>query len=767
MRDVVAYVTLHFPRADRTIRRVLADRWRNAAPLLVLTLAFNLSLLADTVIAARLFGLAFLLLAPGVVLLAATGLRPRETSTRLAWAVGASILVLILCGLVSSYVLPAIGVVRPLSRAPMVAEVDVIVVAALLLQARRRDPLEYLMRGPTPTSREVRVFLGIIVVPVVAMAGAERLNNSHSGNVAIVALLAIGALLVGSFVVAQRAPRWMIRTAVFSATAAVLLMASMRSHYPYGFDIQKEFQVFEATLHKGVWHVPRNGNAYASMLSITIFPTVLTQVTHVSGTYLFKVLYPLVFSMFPVMVFDIAERWFSRRAALFGAVIVIVQGLYAADINGLARQEIALLYFGLFVVTAFDDYLSTRIRRAGVAITGIAMAITHYSTAYFAATVLVGGYVVYAMLRLANRRVSAYPVFSLPIVAAIVGVVLLWNVGITHSVQNVGNLVSTLNTSGLKILSGPRGTSLLQRFLNADVRPSVTAPHFAASAVAYYHAHAPWLHPYPETITRAYKIAAAPASAPPGTTPAIYGTSIANATTALAELLLLLTGVGILLLLWHERRIRHPERTELAAFALACIGLLGLLRLSGTISTLYNAPRGQVQGAPVLSVGLAFVLDALFARRRAIATSAVAATTVALALLLFSDSGLSERTLSGGGVDTLQNYGDAYQMFYYSDADMTSAHWLVKHHRRGDVIYADVYGSLQIYHFAPLPGIVTTLLPQVFEAGAYVYATSANIVEQTVRAQAGNVGGVYRFPGDFLSREKNTVFSTSTTRIYR
>lgn len=736
-------------------------------PVLALTLAFDVSLFAPSVLAARVYALAFVLFVPGFVLLAATRLRPRETSVRLAWAVGASILTLIVVGLAASYVLPPLGVARPLARAPLAIATDLVVVVAAALQAHRRDPLEYLLRGRTPAWREIGAFAALFAVPLLAAAGAERLNSGASGNLALVALSAVAALLGGSFLLAERLPAWAIRAVIFSATAAVLLMSSTRSHVTYGFDIQKEYEVFTATLRAGVWHVPRNGNPYASMLSITVLPTALTTLTHLSGTYLFKEVYPLVFSFFPVIVFDMSARWFGRRASLFGAVLLVVQGLYAADITGLARQEIGLLFFGLFVVTAFDDYLPTKVRRGAVAVSGAAMAITHYSTAYFAATVLVGGYVVFAVVRLTHRRVRPNPVFNLPLVAIVVGVVLLWNAVITHSVQNVGNLVSTLNSSGLQILSGARGSSLIQRFLNADVTPSATPHQFAVGAIAYLHAHAPWLHPYPPSVTAAYPIVAAPPAAPAGTTPAIYLTAVTNATAVVAELVLFLTGLGVLLLLWAERKARRPERSELASFALGCVGLLALLRLSATISTLYNAPRGQVQGAPALSVGLAFLLEWLFVRRRAIAVTSTVVAGFALALLLFSESGLSDRTISGGGVDTLQNYGDAYQMFYYNDSDMASAAWLASRWRPGDVIFADIYGALQIDHFASLPGVLTTILPQATEPGAWVYATTANVVDQTVRAQVGTVASIYRFPGRFLSHEKDLVFATATTRVFR
>jgi uncharacterized membrane protein len=299
------------------------------------------------------------------------------------------------------------------------------------------------------------------------------------------------------------------------------------------------------------------------------------------------------------------------------------------------------------------------------------------------------------------------------------------------------------------------------------VSSSETPAAFAVDATAYYRKHAPWIHPYPSYLTSRYPIKPAPASSPPSRISPRYDHAVTTATTVVNELLLLLIGIGTLALLWRERRSERSELAELAAVSLGCIGLLGLLRLSGTISNLYNAPRGQVQGSPLLSVGLALVCAWLFTRRHHVGTALVSLGALALVILLFSDSGLASQWLGGGSVDTLSNAGDAYQENYFTDADVASARWVVDHDPPRAVVYADTFAMLQIYQYDHLPGIVNTVLPQVLEPNAYVYASSANVVDHTVRSQAGTYGAVYRFPSAFLGHVKNVVYSTGTTRVYR
>lgn len=754
-------------RPRRHARAMAASRLRSAQAAGTLIVLFNVAVLARGTFAGRAYALAFLLLVPGTLAVAVTPLRPRETAARLAWSVGASMLLLMLLGLLASVALPPLGIAHPLGPAPLLVAVDVTTLALLVPSTRRGDPLHLLVTRP-PRPRELGVAAGLAAFVLLAVWGAELLDDTGSGALATAVLSTIGLGAVALLVGATRLPRWVVSAALYSLTAGSLLMASMRSNVTFGYDIQSEYRVFSATMAAQVWHVPAHGNAYGSMLSITVLPATLHSLTQVSGTYLFKLAYPLVFSLFPVLVLVLASRLFPLRPALFGALVLVVQGFYAADITGLARQEIGLVFFALFALTAFDRSLSRRVRQGGAVVAAAGMSVSHYSTAYFAAIVTVVGFLVFALARLLSRRAPRpRAVFSLPVVALVLGSIALWNVGITHSAGNVTNAVSSLGENGLGLLSGPPGSSLLTRFLNADVGTPMSPSQFATSATAYYARHAPYLHPFPDSLTRHYPVRRATVPATTRPVPASVPHALDTAATVVDELLLLLLTVGALGLAWHERRLRRPVRSELAAFAIGCLVLLGLLRLSSTLSTLYNAPRGQVQGAPLLTVGLAFICTWIATRRRLLARASRWAATVAVGLLVTWDSGLAAFALGGSPPATLANYGEEYQASYFTDADMASALWLVRQERPGDVTYADTYGALQILHFAKPSGLVTTVLPQVLEPGAFVFATSTNVVEGTDRSTAGDAGALVRFPLSFLDAVDNLVFTTGTTRVYR
>ncbi|HTW97669.1 MAG TPA: hypothetical protein VMD59_02770 [Acidimicrobiales bacterium] len=847
------------PASERGARRRPPFR-RNVAALLVLLVGFNAAVLTSSLLAARGYALAFVLVVPGAAALSLTPLRPRETSVRLAWSVGASVLIVMFLGLLMSEVLPYVGDHRPLSTWSLAGAVDLATLAAGAVRSRTADPLEYLAGGSGASYGRFLVAALLALVPLAAAGGAERLDNGDGSALSVAALAAVGCGFVVVTAWTYLIPRWVLSWWLYCAAAATLLGTTMRSNYPFGYDIQTEYRVFSATLAAQAWHVPAHGNAYASMLSITVLPTVLTLVSHVSGVEVFKLVYGLIFSAFPCLVLTTAARWFPLRAALLGSIVVIAQGFFAASIGALARQDVGLLFFALFVVTAFDASLGRRVRQCGVVLAGTGMAVSHYSTAYFACLVVALGYVVlvgtraHGLLAAWRARLRARPAaarrlhlrsaspaaadgelesrsapigrnavvaagvasercgdppavgnvpsgirppsraqgsdvprrvidrvgrraqrelrptFTLPVVALVLGIVYAWNVSITRSAQNVANLVSSLSDQGLQLLPASHGSSLIERVLDADVEPTVLPGSFVPYAQRYYHQHEPWLHPYPASLAAKYPVHLVSMPSIVRHPPSFLPSLLADALPAVNELLLAAIGLGALYLLWRRRRTAPSVALELATTTFGCVCVLAVLRTSGTISSLYNAPRGQVQGSVLFSVGLAALcarLAQMLVRRRVVHALAIAAASLLGAFLLFEYSGLSQYALGGGGPENLVNFGEGYEAYYFTDADMASARWLAATLEPHDVLDADPYGALQLAAVSSFGHVVETLLPSVMEPDAYVYAYSTNLVDGTTRASVGGEASIFSFPLAFLERVKNTVFTTGSTAVYR
>lgn len=739
-----------------------------AVPVLFLLALFNVALATPALLASRLFAVAFLLLVPGTAFLAASRVRPSSGSVRGSLAAAASAVIVMLLALVADVALPLAGVARPLAFTPMLVGVDIAVVVATAVAVRHREPLTWLFGARAPTAGHVAGAVAIAAVPLAAAAGAQAIAQGHGGTLATAAMIATGALLMTVLWGAERLPRWFVEAGLYGAGLALVYSFSLSGERLFGWDIQQEYGAFSATFGADAWHAAVDGDPYRAMLSITALPAVLARLSAMSGESVFRGVFPLLFAAFPVLVFATAARWVSRTAAAVAAAFVVVQLAFSQQLPAIARQEIALLLFGVLVAVGFDDALPVRYRRVVIVIAGASLAFSHYSTAYVASLTMLAAWALLVGVRLIWRRPRQSPrerVLVLPVVLAVLGFTVLWNFGITRSGENVTRFATQMAERGPEFLPRSQGGSMVTRWVTGNAPQRISGEEYARRIDLIYDASAPWLQRYPDDLVAANPVVDA-------TTPQVRG--VVPPAKRLQDTLLLavsqgfvaLTGLGALVFAWRRRRDRSSAR-ELAVVGLAALGFVAAMRVSGVAAEAYNQERAQIHAAAVLSAGLAAVVGWSVGRWR---RRSLAALTVALGAVFLASSGLAALLFGGPSPANLTSSGDARERFAVTDAEVATASWMAQHRYPDSIVTADRYALLRIWAAAtdiPTAALQGALTPATLDRNSYVYASESNIVGGRARGAIGADFAVYEFPERFLDANKARIYSTATTAVFR
>lgn len=731
---------------------------------LAVLVVFDLSLLGHELLLCRLVSLLAMLLLPGMLLAGRLRLRCNALVLRLGMVLGLSCLTLMAQALLGSWLLPIFGVSDPLGLVPTAVGFNVIALALVVACRKLPDPVAVTWGTTRHMSPEVL----LLVLPVASVAGVERLNSGHGSLVVqVVIWVAVALFCLGL----QRA------SANEGTTALVLLVASLSLLYLYsyrggglfGYDIQQEFQRFRTTYQLQRWTPPTNGDPYAAMLSITALPAALSRTTGISGEFLFRGLYPVFTAYIPAFTYSFARRWLPGRAAYIGASFMVVLADFAAQLPALARQEAGLFFFTLLLWTMFGYAFGRRARRvATVALMG-ALVVSHYSSSYVVVTLLAATWAAYALARLLQAWVrrgqpKVRPVVTLWLVATMLAMIVAWDAGITHSSGNVTKFVSSLADNGLEVLPNAKSGSLLDRYLKGNVAPGMTPSQYYSETEAAARAQEPWLNPFPKSVVDRYPAAAAPTE--PNVKALIPGVAapLSSALTVADELFLFGMGAGALLvvaLALGRGRPRVP--LEAGLLAVATVGFLAVVRLSGTVDTAYNSDRAELQAAIVLSIGLGAVVAPLIKRARWLAWVPMAA----LAVMLVTTIGESNQIVGGPTEVTTSNSGFNYQMFVVQPQEIAAARWMVSTAGDKAVYYSDDVGMLRIWdatNYAELPH--TWLTPGALDQGAWVYATQYNVEGGIAFGAIDGRSVAYRFPAAFLSNNYNRVYTSPGAAVY-
>lgn len=719
--------------------------------------------------AAQLVLIPMLLTVPGLLLLNALRVPGRSVAAFPAYVPAASLMVLIGSGLAVDLVGPLVGVNAPLRPAPLLVGVEA--ACLVLLLAGLTAPLSTAI--PRPALPSARWLALSMLLPILALVGALRLNHGGGKPVAVLALVFCLIVLVAAALTADRLDVTRLSVLLFATSLAMMWAYSLRSDLVYGYDIAAEVYTVHTTIVDGIWHTGPHPDAYGAMVSLTILPAQLHAVTGLPDVLVLKVVYPAIFAMFPVGIFNIATRFLPYRWSFIAAVFVLVQGGTVQELPALARQEIAFLLFLALLGAILELGIPTFPRIALLCAFGIGVVVSHYSTAYFMFVMLAGALVVQVMLWLFRRTAPVrWTVAAALIVSATAAAV--WYGPVTHSASNVSQLRAVVSSDGLQLLPHGKGKGLISAYLAGGAGATISPDKYDQQVRAVY-ATRKYIHPFGDAGDARYALRN---SATPERAPVIRPVSrlLNLAVLALAQLANLL-GVVAALAMVVQRRSSGLTR-QVGLLALPALGSLALFRLSWTLSTTYNQGRAQIQALAVVSVALFWLLHQIAARfgflgvrrrRDRFDRFVWSLAAAAVLVILVNGTGLANVTLGGPTATNLADKGEDYERFYMHSAELASATWLSGQVKgQPAFIYSDRYGQLRLYsQLGTLrSGMFADLDPRVLNRHAWIYASQVNVVDGRARSLVDNSLATYAFPRAFIHDHYDLVYTNGSSKVF-
>lgn len=708
--------------------------------------------------AVQLLLIPLLLTVPGAILLRLMRVPGASVAVFPLYLPCASLVVLLFSGLAIDLAGPQVGIAMPLRPLPMLVSVEVICLGMLAASWRVPESARIPWRSLTPPARDLLP----LVLPLLAAAGALRLNDGHGNAVAIIALCGCAAVLVAGLIFGPRLTPALLGITLYAVGLALLWSFSLRGASVYGFDISDEYYVLQQTVHAGVWHFAHPDNAYAALLSVTVLPAEIHALTGLPELLVFKLLYPALSALIPAAVFCIARAIINRRWAFAAGALIVTQSSFGQELSALARQEIALVLFTALVAALFERKMAQWTKWCLILSFSIATVVCHYTTTYVAITLLGLALIfkfVLQWFRSLPRTRGGIAAFLTVLVGAV-----LWYGPITHSSSNVSQFAQVAQAQGLNLLPNrTQNGGLVGAYLNGNTVSPMSAGQYA-KAVQKEYATKSFVHVLPGASDPQYTLRNSATPAPPvrWTT----GYNVLNELTVIAQqLIYLLSAIGALILVLR-RKVPAMSRL-MGLFALATLAFLITIRLSGTLATFYNAQRALLQAMIFLNIPLFASLQAFGGKRRKRQAVAVAMGAVSLAVIFAVSNGLVGAVLGGGTATNLANRGEDYNRFYRTDTELAAAGWLGQRFRPGQLVYADEYAQLPLVSTTGIVnGLLLDVTPETLSSHAWVYASRTNVVDGQAHASFQGHSITYVFPSRFLNAHYDLVYTNGSSEVY-
>ena len=327
----------------------------------------------------QFIGFIYLTFVPGILLLSILRLHKLSNIETILYSIGLSLFTLIFTGFFMNMIFPFFGISEPISITPLITTLSVIVLALCYVSYRRDKDFSI------PSFIEVKDILSppvlfLCMIPFLSIFGTYLVNFHHNNILLmfLIILLALIALLIGfdKFIQKQLYP-----LTVFVIAISLLYHTSLISNYIWGWDINIEYYLANLVIENSLWDptIPRTVNA---MLSIVMLAPIFSTICGMSLTWVFKIIYPLLFSLVPLGLYRVFQKQTDDKIAFLSCFFFMSVFVFFTEMLQLARQQIAEFFLVLLILLMIDKNMN-RIERAGLLIIfAFSLVVSHYGLSY-------------------------------------------------------------------------------------------------------------------------------------------------------------------------------------------------------------------------------------------------------------------------------------------------------------------------------------------------------------------------------------------------
>jgi uncharacterized membrane protein len=354
------------------------------AAVVALQVAMYLTLFLDLPTARIILGIGYLTIVPGYVVLKLLKLDKLNTLESVLYSVGFSVAFLMFAGLVINQFGGLVGLSFPLATLPL----SLFINTAIILGAA----VAHLRQGSQPPPEPKSERLGpstllLALIPLLAIAGTLYLDATGNNTILLVMIVGIAALFAGGVFFERNQKTYAF--AVLMIALALLLHMSLLGQYilPNGGDSPVELYVFQGTRLNMHWEslftVPTDEayGRYNAMLSITILPSVYSNMLGIDPSWVFKIIYPLIFALVPLGLYVLWQPYIGKKLAFIAAFVFMAQSTFFTEMLALNRQMIGELFFVLLLATILTNKLDKSTKFISFAIFSFGLIFSHYALA--------------------------------------------------------------------------------------------------------------------------------------------------------------------------------------------------------------------------------------------------------------------------------------------------------------------------------------------------------------------------------------------------
>jgi len=328
----------------------------------------------------QFFGFIYLVLLPGYIILRILRLHDLGIIKSSFFSIGISIAYIALIGILINIFLPFIGINSPLSFVPIFSLTLIsFFILIVIAYFRDKDFSNYSVINLKGLFSPI--IFTILLFPILSILGVLLINLFENNFT----LLFLNLLVCITFTIVifykKILPEKYYPLFIWAISISFILQLTLISKNLIGSDIHLEFYLFKLTENAGLWDtsIPMTVN---SMAIISVVPVFFSKLLNIDGIWVFKLIYPIIFSLVPVALYQVYKAQTNTNIALLASFFFMGFHKFQEMMYTNARQGIAEFFIVLIFLLIFKKELMSVSERFLFVFFSLGLVVSHYGSTY-------------------------------------------------------------------------------------------------------------------------------------------------------------------------------------------------------------------------------------------------------------------------------------------------------------------------------------------------------------------------------------------------
>ncbi|WP_321421169.1 DUF2206 domain-containing protein [uncultured Methanobacterium sp.] len=329
----------------------------------------------------EIFGFIFLTVLPGMLIVNLLHLDRLNLTEKIVLSWGISLSFVTMVGLLINSIILFAGHTNALSLDVLLIFFNSILIALALANYFCHKDSSYRIPSLSFNTLELAIITSSFYLVLISIVGVYLLEKTGNNILLMILFLAIAIFVSLIILFRDKFPKRLYPMVIFFIGLSILLIMSLRSHHIMGSDIHLEYNLFQNTLINNYWKISDNPTVVDACITISLLPAIYQKILNIAPEMLFKFLFVILFSISPVLIYLISNKYVKKDYSFLAAFFFMSQlSFFTAESN--PRTNLAILFVMLAVMVFFNDKISLPKKRLLFIVFLISCVLSHYSTSY-------------------------------------------------------------------------------------------------------------------------------------------------------------------------------------------------------------------------------------------------------------------------------------------------------------------------------------------------------------------------------------------------